>query len=33
LLPENATTNTALHPLLAALFPPQNAIYYGADGF
>ena len=33
LSPDKATTNPALHPLLAALFPQQNAIYYGADGF
>lgn len=31
--PEQATTDTALHPLLAALFPKRPAIYWGADGF
>ena len=31
--PEQATPDTRLQPLLATLFPPQAAVYYGADGF
>jgi N-acetylglutamate synthase-like GNAT family acetyltransferase len=31
--PEQAMTDTALHPLLAALFPRRPAIYWNADGF
>jgi GNAT superfamily N-acetyltransferase/L-amino acid N-acyltransferase YncA len=31
--PQQVTEREDLHPLLAALFPRQGAIYYGADGF
>lgn len=31
--PEQATQNAGLYPLLTSLFPPQSAVYYGADGF
>jgi GNAT superfamily N-acetyltransferase len=31
--PEQATENSALHALLRALFPTQEAVYWGADGF
>ncbi len=31
--PERATEDTALHPLLTALFPTQGTVYWGADGF
>ncbi len=31
--PERATVNTALHPLLKALFPARATVYWGADGF
>jgi hypothetical protein len=30
---EQATSETALHPLLACLFPPQAGTYWSADGF
>lgn len=33
LRPEQATSDTELYPLLTALFPPQAAVYWGADGF
>ena len=31
--PEQATPDVRLHALLETLFPPQAAVYYGADGF
>ena len=31
--PAEAVSDTALHSLIAALFPPQASVYYGADGF
>jgi hypothetical protein len=31
--PGEATQDANLHPLIAALFPPQATVYYGADGF
>jgi GNAT superfamily N-acetyltransferase/L-amino acid N-acyltransferase YncA len=33
LSPEEATDETALHPLLHALFPAYGTVYWGADGF
>ena len=33
LTPKEVTPDTALHPLLEALFPPRAPVYWGADGF